>query len=193
MQTAPIISVRPGPRSSPVAGVTLEEFMRRLSVSQAASELSVSDSTVRRRIKRGELRALRELVDARTRVWVILGSDDAAEEVATVDAVSEALAAVAIPTPIAETPPSQLVAEPERTRQIEPLVFERPEPPQTWLTGWALRTPRNLEWVAPSGAGEPLLTLRLAEARVHRTEQLARTYASWLPIEVEAMPVAVGA
>ncbi len=165
--------------------------MRRLSVSEAAFVLSVSDSTVRRRIKRGELRALRELVGGRTRTWVILESD-----VSTVDLPEPEVPRPAValaPTPIVRptTPPA--VPEPEPPEHIEPLPFERPEPSQSWQTGWALRTPRNLEWVAPSGAGDPRLTLRLAEARVHRTEQLARTYASWLPIEVEAMPVAVGA
>jgi hypothetical protein len=98
-----------------------------------------------------------------------------------------------VPTPISGAVPQPVMAAPEPTKHVEPLAFERPEPRQSWLTGWALRTPRTLEWVAPSGAGEPRLTLRLGEARVHRTEQLARTYASWLPIEVEAMAVAVSA
>lgn len=179
--------------------------MRRLSVSEAAFVLSVSDSTVRRRIKHGELRALRELVGGRTRTWVILEPVEDLEDVSLVETV-QALESVeqpqtdfASPAPtlisaVRPAPPVAVASAPaEPTEQVEPLVFERPEPGQSWLTGWALRTPRTQEWVAPSGAGEPVLTLRLSDARVHRTEELARTYASWLPIEVEPMPVAVGA
>jgi len=89
--------------------------LRRLSVPEVAFVLSVSDSTVRR-IKRGEIRALRELVGGRTRTWVILEASEDADAVGTVGAletVEEPVIDVAqrVPTPISEAGEVRLIGE----------------------------------------------------------------------------------
>ena len=52
---------------------------RKLTVADAARELGVSESTVRRRVRRGDLPSLRLVEGGRDRTWVLL--DEAAEAV----------------------------------------------------------------------------------------------------------------
>lgn len=167
--------------------------MIRMSVAEAARVLSVSPSTVRRRIARGEQRALKEIVDGRSRVWVVF------------ETTAEPPDSVAQEHSRAQEHSSDGVDRIDAEPQREPAVlaeWTRPEtatkherrviPPESWVVGWALRDPKTFDWVAPSSAGDPQFTARLNDARLHRTRALARTYARWLPVTVEPTEVAVG-
>ena len=163
--------------------------MIRMSVAEAAKSLGVSASTVRRRIERGELWALRELVDGRARVWVLIEeqADDLPRSVDEKRAMS----------PVQLRPAAELARPTVKTTAVDLESWRRaPQrvvPPTDWVVGWALRDPRTLDWVAPSVTSRPRMTTNLGEARVHATRESALIYADWLPIEVEPAEVAVDA
>lgn len=161
-----------------------------MSVAEAAKALAVSTSTIRHRIECGDQRALREITNGRTRVWVLLEESafdgDSAKLLPHDDLVphlGEQLPARSDSPPSGDSPLSG-----DELRLSGP---DRVMPPTSWVVGWALREPASFDWVAPSSAGRPELTASLSEARIHRTIERARTYAKWLPIQVQPAEVAV--
>jgi len=133
--------------------------MERVSVSEAAKRLGVSASTVRRRLKLGELGSERE-PGANGRVWVLLG-EPAEDRVPDADA----------PQPLRFTSP---------TPRVEPPAAVAP------LTAWptpASRAPISLEAERAARRGGAGPTLGFAWGARDR-----RTY-RWLAAGTEAHPV----
>lgn len=142
---------------------------QRMTVAEAARVLGVSESTVRRRIQRGELRAMQSMGEGRGRWWVLL------EEDAPADSAPESPASeVSVDSALEPTP-------------IWSLDTARPALPRG--TGWCLRHQRTYAWLKSWGA-EVEFTPRFTDAFWFESRLSAERAARELDLAVDVVEVA---
>ena len=145
--------------------------MERLSVSEAAERLGVSASTVRRRVRSGELDSERE-PGANGRVWVLLG--EAAENRAPEFESPQPLQFTA-PTPIVAQPPTavpSLTTWPTAASR-RPISLEAERAARRGAVGpslgfaWGARDRRTYRWLAAGTEAHPVFGDLSRAARYH--------------------------
>jgi excisionase family DNA binding protein len=145
-------------------------MIRRLTVLEAARALGVSQSTVRRRVRRGELRSMRLVDGGRLRSWVML---DVSSTAAAAEPPPERVRARAL-----SPAPAAVLAAPRS--------FVRPALPRG--TGWCLRHRRTYAWLKSWG-GELEFSERFADAFWFSSLEGARRASHELRLEVEPVEV----
>ncbi|MEZ4501901.1 MAG: helix-turn-helix domain-containing protein [Dehalococcoidia bacterium] len=142
---------------------------QRMTVAEAARVLGVSESTVRRRIQRGELRAMQSMGEGRGRWWVLLEEDTPAASAPETPAPEASVNSALEPTPIWS------------------LDTARPALPRG--TGWCLRHQRTYAWLKSWGA-EVEFTPRFTDAFWFESRLSAERAARELDLAVDVVEVA---
>lgn len=144
---------------------------QRMTVAEAARALGVSESTVRRRIQRGELRAMQSMGEGRGRWWVFLDESEVDADADSDAPLSTASsdASTAAPTPIWS------------------LETARPAVPRG--SGWCLRHQRSYTWLKSWGA-EIEFTPRFTDAFWFESRLSAERAARELSLGVDVVEVA---
>jgi excisionase family DNA binding protein len=143
---------------------------QRMTVAQAARALGVSESTVRRRIERGELRAVQSVGEGRSRWWVLL------EQTPPVEAE-------------AESPPTQGATDDEHAEPTPIWSLDHARPALPRGTGWCLRHQRTYAWLKSWGA-EVEFTPRFTDAFWFDSRASAVRAARELALAVDVVEVA---
>ena len=149
---------------------------QRVTVAEAARALGVSETTVRRRIQRGELRAMQSVGmqsvgEGRGRWWVLLEDSGAASQVE--------------PDPLhPEATPEPAVIEPT---PIWSLDTTRPALPRG--TGWCLRHVRTYAWLKSWGVAVEFAP-RFTDAFWFESRASAERAARELALPVDVVEVA---
>ena len=148
---------------------------RRMTVAEAARALGISQSTVRRRIQRGELRAMQSMGDGRGRWWVLVD-----EKTPRVESEPEG----SPETPAPEASAERSAPEPTSMWSLD---TARPALPRG--TGWCLRHRRSYAWLKSWGAGLEF-TPRFTDAFWFDSRTSAERAARELALPVDVVEVA---